>query len=90
MRKSGFKNGISKDTLFNSPSAVAARPNGVIVVCDRLNCCLRAIKTDGKTVLLAGVPSGQKGRAVIAPRDGPVSTKRFQPFRNTKHSLTQL
>jgi hypothetical protein len=55
-RRSGFKSGVGTQALFNSPVAVAARANGVVVVCDRLNYCLRGVRPDGQTAVLAGVP----------------------------------
>ena len=58
-----------QEALFNSPVAVVARPNGVIVVCDRRNRCLRAIRQDGRVILLAGMPSQTMRKT--PPRDGP-------------------
>ena len=70
-RRSGYKNGIGTEALFNSPVDVAVRPNGVLVVCDRQNYCLRGIRPDGQTAVLAGFPQ-KKGT-----RDGAVKANPY-------------
>ena len=54
--RSGFRDG-KKGALFHSPYGIAARPNGALVVADKLNRCLRVVRPhDGRSVVLAGIP----------------------------------
>lgn len=80
-RQSGYKNGIGTEALFNSPVDVAVRPNGVLVVCDRLNYCLRGIRPDGQTAVLAGFPQ-KKGTS-----DGKATPKKGTRDGKSPHAL---
>lgn len=53
---SGFKDGPGGSALFNSPSGLACRPTGEIVVADTGNNVVREILLDGNVRTLAGNP----------------------------------
>ena len=66
----GFADGPGADAVFSSPSGVAVRPDGTIVVADRFNNRIRLISPAGLVTTLAG--SGAAGFA-----DGSAAEARF-------------
>ncbi len=71
-------NDKSETSQFNSPSGVAAGPGNLIYVADTGNHCIRGIRQDGSSFLVAGTP-GEWGY-----QDGDVFSARFmEPFSVT-------
>jgi hypothetical protein len=66
----GYRDGAALDARFNAPDGVAVLPNGIIVVSDRDNHCLRAID-HGRVTTFAGA-AGVAGSA-----DGSREAARF-------------
>lgn len=67
--------GQGQASLFHRPSGVASGPDGTIYVADTGNHCIRAIRRDGSTYLVAGRP-GEGGY-----EDGDAENARFmEPF----------
>ncbi|MDB5098298.1 MAG: Immunoglobulin I-set domain protein [Cyanobacteria bacterium RYN_339] len=66
----GYADGTGADARFNDLRGVAIAADGSVVVCDRLNNCLRRITSAGEVTTLAGAP--QAGSA-----DGPGGQARF-------------
>ena len=66
----GFADGPAATAKFDTPSGVAVKSNGVVVVADTYNNRIRLVATDGTVSTLAG--SGGGGSA-----DGPGATANF-------------
>jgi sugar lactone lactonase YvrE len=54
--QNGFKDGSSKDAMFNQPSNVQIDKMGNLYVTDLYNHCIRLIYPDGMVTTLAGQP----------------------------------
>jgi hypothetical protein len=73
--KNGFRNGSASGALFNDPVAIAVRKNGMVIISDRANRCLRALKNDTVAVLCgkpgeAGYVDGnRKNSRLVGPKD---------------------
>lgn len=75
MRANVKGNDGRETSQFNSPSGVAAGPGNLIYVADTGNHCIRGIRQDGSSFLVAGTP-GEGGY-----QDGDVFSARFmEPF----------
>lgn len=75
MRANVKGNDGGKTSMFNSPSGVAAGPDNLIYIADTGNHCIRGIRQDGSSFLVAGTP-GEGGY-----QDGDVFSARFmEPF----------
>mmetsp|Transcript_40332 Transcript_40332/g.94931 ORF Transcript_40332/g.94931 Transcript_40332/m.94931 type:complete len:359 (+) Transcript_40332:70-1146(+) len=79
-RKQGFRNGMGRDAQFNEPAGLCLDPEGWMVVVDRENHAIRAVRADGFVKTIAGGGSG-KIQGDSGWRDGKKANALFnRPF----------